>query len=179
VLFLAGLATSNKIILAVVAAVFIVLALSASFLAPRRWPNFPGRQGMSVFVLGALAMFVAMMLAVIFLAKESDEAEAHVAEGGGAAQQTIEVTETEFKIQLPAAGELSEGTYVFKVHNAGKVEHDLVIEGGENSGEERTKTIPPGGDAELTASLGAGQYTLYCSIPGHRQLGMVAKLSVG
>lgn len=177
-LVLAGLATSHKIILAVVAAVFIVLALSASFLAPRRWPDFPGKNGMSVFVLGALTMFVAMMLAVIFLAKESDEAEAHVAEGGPA-QQTFEVTETEFRIQLPATSELKEGTYVFKVHNAGKVEHDLVIEGGDNSGEERTKTIPPGGDAELTASLGPGNYTLYCSIPGHRELGMVAKLAVG
>lgn len=174
----AALATSNKIGLAAVAAVFIAFALSASFLAPRRWPDFPGRNGMSVFVLGALTIFVAMMAAVILLAKESDEAEANPAEGEPASQ-TIQVTETEYRIQLPATRELRQGTYVFKVRNAGNAAHNLVIEGGRNSGEERTATIGPGGEAKLTASLGVGRYTLYCSIDGHRALGMVAQISVG
>lgn len=173
----AALATSQKIGLAAVAAVFIAFALSASFLAPRRWPDFPGRNGMSVFVLGALTMFVAMMAAVILLANES-EAEANPAEGGPASQ-TIQVTETEYRIQLPATRELRQGTYVFKVRNTGNAAHNLVIEGGRNSGEERTATIGPGGEAELTASLGVGRYTLYCSIDGHRRLGMVAQISVG
>lgn len=177
-LLFTGLATGNKIGLAVVAAVFIAFALAASFLAPRRWPDFPGRNGMSVFVLGALTMFVAMMAAVIVLAKEGDEAEANPAEGKPASQ-TIQVTETEYRIELPPTRELRQGTYVFKVRNAGKTAHDLVIEGGRNSGEERTATIQPGGEAELTASLGAGRYTLYCSIDGHRAQGMVARIDVG
>jgi len=43
VLVLAGIATGNKIGLAAVTATFIVFALLASFVAPRRWPDFPGR----------------------------------------------------------------------------------------------------------------------------------------
>jgi multisubunit Na+/H+ antiporter MnhB subunit len=72
---LAGLATSNKIGLAVVAAVFIAFALASSFLAPRRWPDFPGKNGLSVFVLVSIAMFVGMMCAVYFLAREEPEHE--------------------------------------------------------------------------------------------------------
>ena len=43
----------------------------------------------------------------------------------------------------------------------------------------RTPAIPPGKSTDLIVPLTTGSYTLYCSIPGHRQLGMEAKLSVG
>jgi uncharacterized cupredoxin-like copper-binding protein len=31
----------------------------------------------------------------------------------------------------------------------------------------------------LTVSLKAGTYTLYCTVPGHKAAGMVAKLTIG
>ena len=43
-----GLATSNKIWLALFAGVFIVFALLSSFVFPRRRPDFPGEQGREV-----------------------------------------------------------------------------------------------------------------------------------
>ena len=85
----------------------------------------------------------------------------------------------EWKIQLPATGTLKAGTYTFVVKNAGQVPHDLAIEGGTVAGPKQTALIKPGGQATLKVSLKAGSYTLYCTVTGHRALGMVAKLAVG
>ena len=61
-----GLSTGHEVALIVVAAVFIAFALGASFLAPRKKPDFPGPNGLSVFVIGSLLMFVLMVLAINF-----------------------------------------------------------------------------------------------------------------
>ena len=71
-----GLATSNKIWLALFAGVFIVFALLSSFVFPRWRPDFPGEQGRKWFIIATLALFVAMLFAVNVFAKE-DEEEAH------------------------------------------------------------------------------------------------------
>ena len=65
------------------------------------------------------------------------------------------------------------------MHNAGKVPHNLAIEGPGVPANDVTPTIAPGGDGTLKVSLKTGTYTLYCAVPGHKQLGMVAKLTVG
>ena len=61
-----GLPTGHKIALIVVAGVFIAFALVASFVAPSKKPDFPGPNGLSVFVIGSLLMFVLMVLAINF-----------------------------------------------------------------------------------------------------------------
>jgi hypothetical protein len=66
VLLAEGLTTGHKVALIVVAAVFIAFALSASFLAPRKRPDFPGPNGLSVFVIGSILMFALMVLAINF-----------------------------------------------------------------------------------------------------------------
>lgn len=179
---IAGLSTGHKIGLAIVGAAFIVFALSASFLAPRRWPDFPGKNGMGPFVIACFVMFAGMLSAVYFFGKESEAAKGAEPAGAHAAPEsptTIKVTESEWKVQLPPSSTLKEGNYTFLVHNAGKVPHDLAIEGPSVPANDVTPTIAPGGDGTLKVSLHAGTYTLYCAVPGHKQLGMVAKLSVG
>lgn len=176
-----GLSTGHKIGLAVVAACFIGFALSVSFLAPRRWPDFPGRHGLSVFVIASLVLFGAMLAAVLVFGREQ---EAKAGEkvgnlGKGATPHTIQVTESEFRIQLPTLPVLKGGTFTFVVHNAGKLAHDLVVSGPQVPAGTATPLIQPGRDATLKVSLTTGNYTLFCNVPGHRQLGMVAKLSVG
>ena len=176
---LASLSPGHKIGLGIVGAVFIAFALSASFLAPRRWPDFPGKNGLSPFVLACFVVFAGMLAAVYFFGKEPAEAKGKEATpSAGAAQQTIKVTESEWKVALPAAGTLKAGQYTFVVHNAGKIPHDLVVSGPHVTGTANTPLISPGKDATLKVGLSAGIYTLYCAVPGHRQLGMVAKLSV-
>jgi uncharacterized cupredoxin-like copper-binding protein len=41
-----------------------------------------------------------------------------------------------------------------------------------------TKDLKPGEQDSFQVALKAGTYELYCSIPGHKQLGMDAKLQV-
>ena len=178
-LVLAGLATGNKIGIAAVAAVFISFALVSSFVAPKFRPEFPGRQGLSVFMLASFVLFAAMLTAIAVLAVEK-ETKTEGAHAAAPAKQAIDVQETEFKIQLPANTELKQGgEYTFVVHNAGKIQHDLVFEGPNLAGTHRTALIDPGGEAKLTVALSTGSYTLYCSVDSHRQAGMATKLVVG
>ena len=179
-MLLASLSTGNKIGLGVVAGIFIAFALTASFIAPRRRPDFPGRNGLSVFVIASFVLFAAMITAVEVFGVESEAKGAHAAAGqkGSPAQPTIAVTESEFKIVLPSL-KLTPGTHTFAVTNAGKIEHDLALEGPKVTPNERTPLIQPGGAAKLTVTLAAGAYTLYCTVPGHRAAGMSAKISVG
>jgi len=175
----AALSTGNKIGLAVVAAVFISFALTSSFVAPRRRPDFPGQNGLSVFVIASIALFAAMITAVAVLGVESEAKGA--AESPAAttptAGHTIAVSETEFKIATLST-KLTPGNYTFVVKNAGKLAHDLVFEGPNVSGHEGTPLIQPGGTAKVTVSLTKGDYTLYCSVDGHRAAGMVTKITV-
>ncbi len=83
-----------------------------------------------------------------------------------AAAQTVQVTETEFRIAL-AGYKAKAGKFTFDVKNAGKIPHDLAIKGGP-----KTKLIQPGATAQLVVTLKPGKYHLYCSVPGHEQAGM-------
>jgi hypothetical protein len=66
VLLGAELSTGHEIGLIVVAAVFIAFALASSFLLPRYKPDFPGPNGLSVFVLASIVMFGLMIVAINF-----------------------------------------------------------------------------------------------------------------
>jgi mono/diheme cytochrome c family protein len=95
----AGLSTSAKIALGVVALAFIAFALISSFVLPRRNPNFPGEKGVKAYVLVAFGFFVAMMLTVILVAKEPKES--------SAASETTPVATG------PSAADLAAGKKVF------------------------------------------------------------------
>jgi uncharacterized cupredoxin-like copper-binding protein len=173
---LAGLSTGHTIGLAVVGGCFIGFALLAAFVAPRRWPNFPGQNGLPVFVIASFVLFAAMLTAVGVFGVESEAAKG--AEASGAAK-TVQVQEKEFKIVLPATLKtLAAGKVTFAVKNVGKIKHDLSISGPKVTGPKKTALIKPGGTATLVVTLGKGTYTLFCTVPGHRQLGMKATIKV-
>jgi uncharacterized cupredoxin-like copper-binding protein len=179
---LAGLSTGHTIGLSIVAVVFIGFALVSSFVAPRRWPDYPGKTGIGIFAVVCVLLFAAQLSSVWVFGAESEAkgAEATAGEQGtSASSHTIKVQETEFKISLPSQKTLAPGKYTFDVTNAGKIPHDLAIEGGKVAGPSTSPLIAAGKTATLTVSLEKGSYTLYCSVPGHRALGMLAKLAVG
>lgn len=171
--------TGNMIGLSVTALVFIAFAVWASLVAPKRWPDFPGQHGLPVFIVASVVLFGAMVTAVELFGIEEHEAHAAHPVGGGEVHKTITVQEKEYKIVLPALKVLAPGNYTFDVKNVGRQPHDLVIEGGDLANPASTKVLQPGEEATLEVALSQGEYTLYCSVDGHRELGMLAKLAVG
>ena len=167
-MLLAALSTGHKIGLAVVAAVFIGFALASSFIAPRRRPDFPGKNGLSVFVIVSIFLFASMISAVVVFGRESE------AKGAGETAKgvSVQAKEVEYKITL-STQKVQHGVVTFVVKNAGRIAHNLTIQ----QGGKHTANIGPGKTAKLTVTLKKGDYTLYCSVPGHRQLGMVTKLT--
>jgi uncharacterized cupredoxin-like copper-binding protein len=97
------------------------------------------------------------------------------APGGGA--KTVKVSEKEFSIALAGGNKLQAGKYTFAVDNAGKIQHDLAIEGGELK-ETKTPLIDAGQSKSLSVDLKPGKYTFYCSVPGHEQSGMKVSVTV-
>jgi plastocyanin len=91
--------------------------------------------------------------------------------------ETVQISETDFKLD-PAKVTLDEaGTYTFHVVNDGGTTHALEIEG--EGVEEETSELGAGESDDLTVELGAGTYELYCPIADHREQGMEGTLTVG
>ena len=68
------------------------------------------------------------------------------------------------------------GSVAIEYVNKGAVVHTLVIEGVKGLKLE----VPGPGDVDRGAvTLEPGSYTLFCDVPGHRQVGMGAPLTVG
>jgi uncharacterized cupredoxin-like copper-binding protein len=189
---LLGLSVGQKVGLGLCVLGFAGFSLIVSMLVPRWYPQFPGR-GLRIFIVTCVLLFLGMISAVIFIAKESKSAEA-AGPGGTSTQATttqaasttgattttnapasVQVSESEFKIALPKST-VAAGSYSFEVKNDGHIPHNLVVQG--NGVDEKTPTIQPGKSATLSVDLKPGTYDVYCSIPGHKQAGMDAKLTV-
>ncbi len=72
------------------------------------------------------------------------------------------------------------GRVRFTVRNDGSMAHGFEIE-GEIAGEHFEEEIEPfeaGKTKTLELDLAAGDYEVYCQVPGHKELGMVGELSV-
>jgi uncharacterized cupredoxin-like copper-binding protein len=143
-----------------------------------------GRALVGVTVLLVISTLTALMLST---SKEhpreeaaAKAAETKAAEAGAqptAAGKTVNVSEKEYSIALAGGNKLTAGRYTFAVDNTGKIQHDLTIE-GDGIKETKTPLIDAGQSKNLEVDLKPGTYTFYCSVPGHEQLGMKAKVTV-
>jgi uncharacterized cupredoxin-like copper-binding protein len=183
---LLGLSTGHKLGLGLAVAAFAGFSLIVSMVVPRWRPQFPGR-GLSVFLVASVLMFLGMLAAVEIFGKEGGEAKAE----GSATTETavtsettattrtaahsVDVKEVEYKIQLPKTS-LPAGSYTFDVANDGKLPHNLVVKGP--GVDASTPNLNGGQSKLLKVDLKPGTYDLYCSVPGHKQLGMDLKLTV-
>ena len=164
-----GLSGAQKTGILVVAGIFIVFAVLSAMVIPERWPQFPGRSGLRPFVVACVALFVGMILAVFFLAREHEEAEA--GEHGA-----VEVTAVDYKFEL-AETTFESGARTFVMKNDGKDQHNLTVE-GPGIDNAATETVGPGETSEVEVDLEAGRYELYCSVPGHKDQGMDLEITV-
>jgi plastocyanin len=126
------------------------------------------RDTMSVFA--ALASVLALVFGIVALATSGDGET--VVSGGSAENAAVELSEYAIapaELSVDAGGTL-------EVTNNGAVGHDLTVEGADLT----TGVIAPGEAASLDlGDLEPGTYTVLCSIPGHRQLGMEGTLTIG
>jgi uncharacterized cupredoxin-like copper-binding protein len=70
------------------------------------------------------------------------------------------------------------GEVTFAVKNAGVIDHDFVIEDAKNKPIAQANPFAAGKTVEVKVKLAPGAYTIFCSIPGHREAGMSATLKV-
>ena len=88
----------------------------------------------------------------------------------------VQIVEKEYFLTL-SRPRVPHGKVIVQVVNFGMDNHDLVVQS--KSGKSwKFDTLSPQDHATKTLTLPAGKYTLFCSLPGHRKLGMVATLTV-
>jgi uncharacterized cupredoxin-like copper-binding protein len=77
----------------------------------------------------------------------------------------------QFKDATAPAGQIT-----IQSKNPQPVDHDIAIEG--NGVNDKGQIVQGGGVSKFSADLKPGTYTFYCTVPGHREGGMVGKLTV-
>ena len=91
------------------------------------------------------------------------------------------------KLEIPAdpsgglaytfgAAEAPAGSLEIDSPNESSVDHNIAVEGSGVS--EIGPVVKNGGVSKVTVDVKAGDYTFFCSVPGHRQGGMEGKLTV-
>lgn len=176
----------------VIAIVIAVGAIVLSAIGLTR-EDFPptARAGRAVMA-GTLLLVVGGVIALLLTTDREhpreEAAEAAAEQKGGEAKagrpappeggQKVGVKEKEFSIALEGSKELKPGPHTFEVANAGKIQHDLAIEGKDLPKEPKTPLIDPGESATLNADLNPGKYKFYCTVPGHEQSGMKIDVTV-
>jgi plastocyanin len=70
------------------------------------------------------------------------------------------------------------GKVTITMTNMAPVGHNITIQSGTNGPVLGATPTFQGGTKSVSVNLKAGKYTFYCSVPGHRQGGMVGTLTV-
>lgn len=134
-------------------------------------PGSSSRDNLLVVTLFVASLaLVAAVIGVGFGWRAIDESKGDVSTSGVAAAPAM-VSMSEFKI---AAASIGAGGSLH-VMNDGSAEHNLTIQDTEFA----TSNLASGATELLdVARLGTGSYVMFCSIPGHREAGMEAALTV-
>ncbi|MFI8092768.1 multicopper oxidase domain-containing protein [Streptomyces sp. NPDC086080] len=148
--------------------------------APAEAPAAPHR------VLGGVAVGLAVVLLAVAGGGAADvqslpileRSAATSADGGGEVTATGRTTTVDVTIRdmrfSPASVEVPAGDrLVVRLHNTGTDTHDLVLETGA-----RTDRLAPGKRATLDAGVVGRNLDGWCSVVGHRQMGMVFAVKV-
>jgi uncharacterized cupredoxin-like copper-binding protein len=180
----------------VLAIVLVAGAIVLSFVGLTR-PDFPRNLGIgrAIILISALVVAVTIVVLVTTTHREHPredakaEAKAEAAKepapakqpaapkpAGGKAAGPVKVQEKEYSVTLGGGSTLTAGNVSFEVANVGKIQHDLAVEGAGKAA--KTPLIDPGKTQVLKADLSPGTYKLYCTVPGHEQLGMKAEVTV-
>ena len=89
----------------------------------------------------------------------------------------VDIVASDFRY-APATLSVNAGPVTFNILNQGMVEHDLAIEDTRRQILARSPIVPAGSSGNLDVTLISGTYTLVCTLPAHRETGMVGTLTV-
>jgi plastocyanin len=118
-------------------------------------------------------------------AKEAGKAPAQTRQAGKAPAQAPQAGGEQLELSADPTGQLKfdkdslqakAGEVTITLSNPSPVPHNVSLEGG--GVDEEGKTVGKGGTSTISADLKPGNYTFYCSVPGHRQAGMEGTLTV-
>jgi len=100
--------------------------------------------------------------------------EASVADEGQVVEVKLKEWELGFR-ELTVNGEKAR----FEIENDGRIEHAFELEGaiGSHEFEVATPLLSPGENTTVIVELPAGEYEVYCPVPGHKDQGMAAKIT--
>lgn len=112
--------------------------------------------------------------AAILLAMASSPS---VGTAGLGAPAIIQLTASEWRYE-PKEVTSSPRDITFEVKNGGVIEHNFVVEDQAKKKRAEIPYIEPGETLKATVTLPPGTYTIYCGLPGHRDAGMIATLSL-
>ena len=138
---------------------------------------------MKPFRLAAALAALAFALAACGGGSSSSTSTPAPAGGGGSSNigagtgTPVDVTLADFSIDVSGGTNLKPGTYTFNVTNNGPTAHNLTIE-GPGVDNQATPTFTNGSQS-LTVTLTKGSYDFFCSVPGHKEAGMNADVTVG
>ena len=125
-----------------------------------------------------------MFLAVVVIAFAVGECNARDANAPGvdanqaSPSSTVNVSLTEFAITPSRIDAPAGRPFTIHVSNNGTAVHTFTFAGGGRTFD--TGNVQPGATADLPVpALPSGNYQAFCSIPGHRDLGMVASITAG
>ena len=155
----------------VIGALFALWAVILAVVGVTR-DDFP-RPGFPTLAVGMVSVLLAAGAIGSGVITSAGQAEA--AEGGAGA----------LSLTANAGGQLSfdkqsleapAGEVTIRMENPSSVPHNVSVEG--DGVDEEGETVEKGGTSEVSAELRAGEYTFYCSVPGHREGGMEGTLTV-
>ena len=170
---------------------FVLFAITLTVIGLTR-EDFPSTPSVGRAVIAAAAA-IALVTFGVLVTSSTSRAPARGSRGGGSREEgrgwgraggqgrgrpagkPVEVVEKEYSIEFKQTA-FKAGKQKFDVHNEGKVPHDLAVEDGGK--EAKTPLIDGGGKASLEVDLKPGKYKLYCTVPGHEQLGMKKEVTV-
>jgi plastocyanin len=123
-----------------------------------------------IVLLGSLLVFTSLATA------QDDDADVP-AEAPEVPVRLIDIVATDFKLD-PATVTTEQGVLTFAIRNQGVIDHNLAIENAQRQIIASSSTIAAGGFTTLNAPFGPGAYTMVCTLPAHREAGMVGTLTV-